>query len=212
MFPALQAEVMERFTAVEQHFRKFPKLPPDSAQTEKGLVFVQIYGIYEYTTRTAMRLTINEIKSAGHTLQTLRPSLLALFLNAEMESLRQVGEDKQWDRRINLFERSVSSELLPMVEVAPHDGTHFKHTHLQMIFRTFGIEQDVTERKRDLYQIDEIVSNRHKVAHGEETPSDIGRRYSRSEVLRQIKFMKNFCFRLIFVMSEHCSKPDRHCR
>jgi hypothetical protein len=212
MFQSLQLEVMDRFTAVEQHFRKSPKQPSDVGQTAKGLVFVQIYGIYEYTTRTATRLAIAEMVSQGKEIKNLKPSLLAVFLDAEINSLRAVGEDKQWDRRIALFEKALSAARLPLVNAIPHDGSHFKYSQLQMLFRTLGIRNTITIRKRHKYQLDEIVVNRNRIAHGEETALEVGRNYSRKDIRHRIKITQALCLRVIFLISQHCSNPRLYCK
>jgi hypothetical protein len=82
----------------------------------------------------------------------------------------------------------------------------------QLIFRILGIKKPATIRKRHLYRIDELVSNRNKIAHGEETADEIGRRYSRNEILQHIQLMQKICLRLIFLVSEHCDAPERYCR
>jgi hypothetical protein len=212
MFQALQLEVMDRFTAVEQHFRKSPKRPPDVGQTAKGLVFVQVYGIYEYTARQVTHLAITEIASLGHTFSDLRPSLLALFLDAELSAVRDCGDAKVWEKRIALLEKALSSDQITAVNTMPHDGANFKHSQIQLFLKTLGVRRKMTLRIRHLFRIDELVSNRHRIAHGGETAMEVGRRYSRQDILYHIRLMQKICLRLIFIVSEHCSIPKRHCR
>lgn len=209
MFLALQTEVMDRFTAVEQHFKKAPR-KSDLGQTSKGLVFVQIYAVYEYTARAATKLAIGQIAAKSHVFAALSPSLLALFLDAELQSLRDVSEAKVWEARIRLFEKGLSDATITAVETIPFDGTHYRHSHLKIIFRTLGIKKAITMRKRHLFSIDEIVLNRNRIAHGEETPMEVGRRYTRQEVLHRIRLMQRICLRLIFLMSDHCADSNRH--
>ena len=202
---------MDRFTAVEQHFRKSPARS-DVGQTAKGLVFVQVYGIYEYTARSMMRLAIAEIAACGHSFSDLRPSLLALFLDPELSAVRDAGEAKVWAKRLRLIERLLSDDPITAVDATPHDGANFKHSQIEMILRVLGVRRAMTLRKRHLFKIDELVSNRHRIAHGEETALEVGRRYSRQDILNHMRLMQKICLRLIFIVSEHCSDPVRHCR
>jgi hypothetical protein len=211
MFPALQLEVMDRFTAVEQHFRKSPSRS-DVGQTAKGLVFVQVYGIYEYTAKSMTRLAIAEIAARGHTFADLRPSLLALFLNVELTAVRTAGEARLWEKRLHLFERIFSNDSITAVDAIPHDGANFKHSQIEMILKVLGVRRKMTLRVRHLFSIDELVSNRNRIAHGEETALEVGRRYTRQEVLNHMRLIQKICLRLIFIVSEHCSMPDLHCR
>jgi hypothetical protein len=212
MFQALQLEVMDRFTAVEQHFRKSPSRPSDVGQTAKGLVFVQVYGIYEYTAKSMTRLAIAQVAACGHTFADLRPSLLALFLDAELSAVRDAGEGKLWEKRLRLLERVFSADPVTAVNAIPHDGANFKHSQIEMILKILGVNRKMTIRERHLFRIDELVSNRNRIAHGEETALEVGRRYSRQDIRYHIKLMQKICLRLIFIVSEHCSDPTRHCR
>jgi hypothetical protein len=211
MFPDLQLEILDRFTAVEQFLRKSPK-HGDLSQTAKGLVFVQIYAIYEYTAKNITRLAITEIASQKHNYANLRASLLAIFLDPQLRALRDCGEAKAWEKRLELFDRAVAEYPIATVFTMPHDGSYFKHTQAALILRTLGIKRKLTVRRQHPYRIDEVVDHRNSVAHGEETARDIGRRYSRKEIWDRIELMKRFCLRLISLSSEHCSNPSLHCR
>lgn len=211
MFQTLQAEINDRFTAVERHFRLSPRKPADLAQTSRGLVFVEIYAIYEYTLRTSTRHSIAEIAACGHSFVNLKPSLQALFLDAELKSLREVSEKKVWEKRIALFEKAISTDGITPVDVMPHDGNYYRHTQLQMTFDVLGINKAITTRKRYKYSIDEVVNNRNRIAHGEETPAEVGRRYSDADIRTRVQTMKRVCTRVVLLMSEHCSSPNLHC-
>ena len=211
MFPDLQLEILDRFTAVEQFLRNSPKRG-DLSQTAKGLVFVQIYAIYEYTAKNVTRIAITEIASHGHNYVDLRASLLAIFLDPQLRSLRDCGDAKTWEKRLELFDQALANNPVAAVAAMPHDGSYFKHTQANLILKTLGIKRTLTVRRHHPYRIDEVVNHRNSVAHGEETARDIGRRYSRKEIWSRITLMKRFCLRLIALSSQHCSNPSRHCR
>ena len=212
MFPNLRNEIEARFGAVERHLRMSPREPADIARTIRGLAFVQIYGAYEYTVRSVANAAVSELASCGHRLRDLRPSLLALFLDAEFKSLRAVGEDKLWDRRLQILELAFSKNPVTAVAAIPHDGTHFRHTHLQMLFRTLGINRALTLRRRHLYLIDEVVNNRNSIAHGEESPTDVGSRFSKQDMIHKTEVMRSVCLRIVTIIGEYCSSPAKHLR
>jgi len=214
MFHSLQLEVMERFTAVEKHFIDARKLRGDSHQTAKGLVFIQIYAIHEYTVHSVVRLAAQAIAAHSPTYADLSPSLLALFLDPELASLRDVPARKVWDSRLALLDRATSTDRIAPLTGAPLpvDGSHFRQSHIKLILKVLGIRRALTLRKRHLYKIDEVVNHRNSIAHGEETAASIGRRYSREEIRTAIKVMRLVCLRLIFLVDDHCQTPTRHCR
>ena len=147
MFQALRLEVMDRFTAVERHFQQSRRLRGDPSVTAKGLVFIQIYAIHEYAARNVARIAANAIAAHALPYARLQSSLLALFLDPELSSLRDCGSDKIWDRRIGLFDRAVSQDPISLSAVPlPMDGTHFRHTHLELILKVFGVSRKLTLR------------------------------------------------------------------
>jgi HEPN superfamily protein len=213
MFPDLQLEVMERFFVVEQCFRNAPKATrkrPELSQNAKGLVFVELYAIYEYTVREATRTAIQDISAHSHVYRKLKFPLLAVFLDPQLKSLRDCGEKDAWQRRFDLLERLSSNEVIAPVDVMPHDGSHFRHGQVELILQLLCVKRKFTRRRRHLFKIDEVVNNRNVIAHGQETAVDVGRRYSRSDISNHIRFVKSLCFRIIALLSEHCSDPQKH--
>jgi len=214
MFPNLQLEILDRFTAIEQYFRNSPRdygAASSIAQTTRGLVFVQIYAIYEYTVKEGTRLAISEIAAHGHRYATLRIPLKALFLDPQLRALQDSGERGVWERRLSLFEKAAAKDQIIPVDAMPHDGSHFRHTQVEMILAVLGVRKKLTNRRRYLAQIDEVVVNRNAISHGNETAAEIGRRYTRNDTFRRIRLMRAMCIRFLAIVSEHCSLPDRHC-
>jgi hypothetical protein len=96
--------------------------------------------------------------------------------------------------------------------VLPIDGSHFRHTQLQLIFRGLGIQRLPVRRRRHLFRIDEVVDNRNFIAHGEERPEDVGRRYTRQEISTIIRQMKSVCLLIPSVITAHCDDAENLCR
>jgi hypothetical protein len=204
---------MDRFTAVRQHFRQTRRFRGDPSQVAKGLAFVQLYAIYEYTVNNVVRVAASEIAAHSHPISSLRPSLMALFLDPEFSSVRDCSPARLWEQRIALCERVISDKPAAQYQSPiPMDGTHYRHTHVKLILKVFGIARRPTRRRRHLFRIDEVVQNRNSIAHGEETASEIGRRYSRQDIFTVTRQMESACLRLIMLFEEHCSLPERHRR
>jgi hypothetical protein len=215
MFPNLQLEILDRFTAVNQYFRKSPRdfgAASQLAQTARGLAFVQLYAIYEYTVKSATHLAISEIAAHGHAYADLRVPLQTLFLDPQLRALQDSGEKGIWERRLSLFERAAARNQIVSVDTMPHDGSHFRHTQIELILTVLGVKKKLTGRPRYLAQLDEVVVNRNAISHGAETAAEIGRRYTRNEIFGRIRFMQAICIRFLTIVSEHCSLPERHCR
>jgi len=210
MFPALQAEIAQRFQQIDAYYRSAPKKPADVAQTFRGLIFVQAYAAYEYTVRTAIHQAIVEIAAKGHSFRDLKPSLLALFLDNELKSVKTCGDKRIWETRIALMAKTFSADPITAVDVVPHDGNYYRHTQLQMTFDVLGVKRAITTRRRYRYTIDEVVDNRNEIAHGESTAAEVGRRYSYPDMRLRIATMRKVCSRVVDLLSEHSSNPNRH--
>lgn len=217
MFPSLQLEVMDRFTAVEEHFRvslpRSVRFKGTPSQTTKGLVFVQIYAIHEYTVLKVVQYAVDAIAAHSHSYSSLRPSLLALFLDPQLAALRDCASKHIWERRLDLLDLAVSDKQASLAQ-SPNlgEGSHFRHAHVELILKVLGVSRTLTLRKRHLFDIDQVVDNRNAISHGGETAAEVGRRYSRQDILRSIRIMQSVCLRLILIVSEYCNDPARHRR
>ena len=214
MFPALRSEVDERYEVILQFFNATQKLLPNEAVVAKGLVFVQIYAVYEDTIKRVVSEAIEAVKVHRPRLVDMQPSLLALYLDPEFQSLRDVSRSDEWDRRIQLMERAFSRRVADLASEtrAPSDGSHYRTTHLNLIFRVFGIKRLPVPRRRHMQRITEVVDHRNAIAHGNETPEDIGRRYTPAEIRTAIRQMRGVCRLWVRVFHKYCEDKQKHLR
>ncbi|MDR3562930.1 MAG: MAE_28990/MAE_18760 family HEPN-like nuclease [Negativicutes bacterium] len=208
MFLSLRSEVDARFQEVRSFFKATRNFHGDLGSAAKGLAFVHIYSVYEYTVRTLIEAVIDSINACNHDMVDLTPSLLAFYLDPEITSLKDSSQAKKWTAREKIFERVFFSKAkLSTSTRPPSDGTHYRHTQLITILNVFGISRPPVRRKRHLYRIDEVVDNRNKIAHGQESASEIGRRYSRDDIIHIITQIKSVCNTLIYLLETFCSDP-----
>ncbi len=214
MFQQLASEVNARFAAAETFFSLTRGFAGDNAATAKGLAFVQVYAVYEFTVCSVVRTAIDSIKAHNHRMQDLIPPLMALALDAELNSLRDVGDRRVWQNRLALFEKAFSKDRfdIPSNTGPPHDGSHFKYSQLQIIFRVFGIKRLPVRRRAHIGRINEVVGHRNQIAHGAETAQDIGRRYTLAEISHIASQMRSVCLLLIDVFESYCADRTLHRR
>lgn len=214
MFPALLSEVEARFDGIHAFFEGTKKLEASEAVVAKGLVFVQIYAVYEYTINRTVSEAIESIKGHRPRMVDMLPSLLALFLDPEFRSLRDVSRGNEWDRRLRLLERAFSRKKADLSSNTslPTDGSHYRGSHLELIFRVFGIKRIPAPRRRHMQRISEVVDHRNAIAHGREAPEDVGRRYTHSEIRKAIHQMRGICLLWIRVFDRYCADRERHLR
>ena len=214
MFPALRRDVKERFTDIEQFLDSTTALQERHVTIAKGLMFVQIYAVYEYAVNRVVSGAIELITTHNHEMRDVLPSLLTLFLDPELRSLHDAPRKKEWQKRVELFERACSRQLVDLSSdtMLPNDGSHYRYSHLVLIFEIFGIKRMPVPRRQHEQRIAEVVNHRNAIAHGRETPQDIGRRYTRLELKKAIQQMRGICMLWIRVFEAYCAEPDRHRR
>ena len=212
MFRPLRSEVESRFASIESYFSATKTFKGDPAATAKGLMFVQVYAAYEYTVKEVVRTTIESINRHRHRMRDISPPLLALYLDPELSSLRDCGRRHVWSARRAIFERAFSADFvaLPIDTGPPTDGSHYRASHLVMILSVFNIRRRPARKMQHLTRINEVVSHRNGIAHGTDTAENVGRRYTRAEILHMERQMKSVCTHLVSIFDGFCANPSRH--
>jgi hypothetical protein len=208
MFGQLRIEVIDRIFQVRQFASEACDLNcnPQSAIASKGLVFVRLYAIYEFTVTGIVTAALTEVQTHGLQIRDLRLSLLGIILDPELLSITTVGSGHKWPRRCELFERTDSSDSIPIPPIAfPGDGSHFRRPQLETIWTLFGLTSPTVPHRRHLGFIDEMVEHRNSIAHGRETPENVGGRFSGVDIADRIDWTQDLCLHLIAEMQTHCS-------
>jgi hypothetical protein len=213
MFSVIRIEVESRFAKARAFFSSTDTFDGENAAMAKGVMFVQVYAIYEYTVKSVTRTAIDAVNAHKHQIRDISPALLAIVLDAELNSLRKCSEKTVWEKRLHLFQRAFSSDQIVLNgSVIPHDGSHFRYTQLEMIFKVFGINRLAVRRKAHIGRIMEVVDHRNLIAHGTEPAESIGRRYTRQEIFAVISQMRSVCLLLISVFDSYCADVKKHRR
>jgi len=213
MFSDVSDEIDDRFRLLRHSFALSPRSPREPSALVKGLVFVQLYAIYEYTVRSCCGEVILAVNSANCSLDRLRPSLLTIYLNPEFDSLRGCGQKEIWNKRLQLIERVMSQNTaFAARSLLPNVGKHHRSADLQFLFTILGISRLPVRRRRHLFRIDEIVDRRNDIAHGLVTADKIGRDFTRADIHHRINQMESVCRCLIASMERHCSSPTNFVR
>jgi hypothetical protein len=209
MFTTVLSEIGDRTLSLEIYFKStcrpgFSKI----ALLAKGLAFVQMYAIYEYSIVTSVREALLEIKGAGLPIGQLRLELVAFVLNDDWKAIRDCGVTKTWKRRLGLLSRvNCGNPVDAPDDTFPTDGSHFREQQLETIWSLFGINSSIVPHGRYLPLISELVANRNAIAHGREKAEDIGRRYSPAEILKKIEMCRDLCVHVATTLETHCRTP-----
>lgn len=152
--------------------------------TCKGLTFIQLYGVYEYSITTSVQAALSSIKNRGLCVENVCIELLSLVFDPLWISAAQVGRAKLWDKRIELLKQLDPKTSLGNIQdsIFPSDGTHFRAPQLQTIWKLFALTEPIVPEQKHLGRIIELVENRNAIAHGRRTAEDVGKRYSKKDL------------------------------
>jgi hypothetical protein len=216
MWPTLVAEIASRYAAAHTYFAAIagpqggPAVlpPPPHEVTAKGLIFVQMYAIYEHSVKNIVRLALAEMRGRAMPLNTIRLELMGLVLTPELQSVRDCGAETAWRSRVDLFKRIGAPDAIDVADdVFPSDGSHYRRRQLDTIWELFGLAVPVVHTPRALGLITELVEHRNAIAHGRATAEDVGRRFSRDDCYLRLDLTRDLCTYLATTMETHCSHP-----
>lgn len=221
MFTALKAEVTNRILQIEVFFNAIHRTPPDGgipaaesgSMMARGLTFVALYGVWEYTVRTSVEAAILELAKHAKPIRDIRFELLAFILHPECEAAGRCGRDSMWEKRIALFCKTGSvdpfkNDNLPF----PNDGSHYRKEQLQTIWRLFGITDDIVPDIRLLGRIEEMIVHRNDIGHGDRTGVEVGCRYSADDMRKIINAVQLLCLHVVTTLELHCSLSSNFSR
>ena len=208
MFAATHAEAGSRILDVRQFaamVRSLENANAPEAPLCKGLIFVQLYAVYEYSIHAAVRSMLNSIQRDSLAPSDLHVSSLTLVLDAAFNSIADSGRTRTWPKRLDLMARLNDTEVMPVVNDAafPTDGSHYRAGQLETIWAIFGLTAPIVPEPRLIGRIGELVDHRNAIAHGRERPEHIGRRYSVADIEARIDDVEKIITHLVSVLETH---------
>ena len=210
MFRAARAEIAERVLEGSQFLRILSRLGPAEAReaaTCRGLLFVHLYGIYEYAVRASVQGALDFIQNESLSCADIRRSALALVLHQEWTSTCESGPSRRWSGRNQLIDKMLSKSPLGALDntLFPTDGSHFRCRQLWTIWGVFGITLPIVPQPQLQGRIDELVENRNAIAHGRRTAHDVGRAHSDADMVARVRDTDEISSYVIDTMDSHCT-------
>ncbi|MBD2872396.1 MAE_28990/MAE_18760 family HEPN-like nuclease [Paenibacillus arenilitoris] len=212
MFQHVQRESAARLVQVREYLNHIKSygtehtltIEPSYVLAQRGLFFVYLYGVVEYTVKNTVSTCINEINNQSYKYIDLKPLLFSLILDGDFNALFQIGSDKKWEKRWKILS-SISSEEIVNISnnLMPTDGKNIRYAQLQSIWKSFCIEKPILPRVDSGGILNEIVEKRNKIAHGEETPEEVGRRFSFDDLERRFEVISELCSYIIAVFEDY---------
>lgn len=211
MYTVVKTRSAQRITEVREYLDFLVPLIPDAPtatprhlNTAKGLIFVQLYGVVEFTICATVAQAIDAINGEMIPIQDLQPFMWGLALNAELDSLNQANRNK-WDKRVKLFDTVVRNEKVDIRnDIMPTNGKNYTSSQLESIWKTFCISAPIFDDLTFRGRLQEIVGNRINIAHGNSSAAEVGSRVTAADLRGRIDDVSQFCSYFISVFEDYC--------
>lgn len=177
--------------------------PIPSINAMKGLFYVHLYGAYEYTIKATVVRCISIINQKKPKISDCKPLFMSLAVSDELDSLSDVGNSKKWKKRWELFSVIESNVVEISEELMPTDGKNYRYAQLDSIWKSFCIADNVLPRGAIGGRIIEMVEARNKIAHGNESPIEVGRRKTIDDLMDVYNDINEFCTYMIQVFEDY---------
>lgn len=158
---------------------------PSIEREARGMAIVLIYAAYENLLKTLCRSILETTKALRVGNRRLKPGL-QLFASFQALQAISAGDSKRiWrdtgSQVVRTFSQTRDCTINP--GLFPVDGTHMRRTQIVTFCKIFDLG-DPGPILRDVWaRVDTIVSERNAIAHGGQTPDEIGRNYTYAEIL-----------------------------
>lgn len=162
-----------------------------------GTSYVLLEAVLENTTKVTLRSLIQEINAAKVPHQFLRLSLFTLVGDPIFESLASPKRLAHYDKRIDFTEVLFDSDCCVLSDdILPLDGRTIRKTHLDIIWRTFGLPGKSLAEPRHQFTLETVADFRNDVAHGEAELDDVTGRQTVLDTLRFVNEMESVILHL----------------
>ena len=149
----------------------------------RGLFFVHLYGALEYSITLSVQVLLQEMTKVAVPFNGFEHLLHVIALDAQFRSLADPGLKLKWQKRRELLNKQVSSEMCSLNDTVFQDQLQniWYHT-LHTIFDFLCVPSDAVPEVRMRGYLDEIVENRNAIAHGRQSAQEVGRRTTSTDL------------------------------
>jgi hypothetical protein len=183
-----------------------PDAPPRYLNTAKGLIFVQLYGVIEFTVSSAIAKCISFINSESVRISDVKPIIMGMALSPELDALIQVSS-KKWEKRYDVFYKVEQDIMVSILnDIMPTDGSNIHYAQLESIWKTFCLTDPIFHDNSFRGRLTDIVSNRVNITHGNSSAADIGARLTIQELKDRLNEVSAFCTHFISVLEDYIIK------
>lgn len=155
----------------------------------RGLAIVLLFAAYENLLKSLTRALLEAAVRLRVSNRRLQPGFRAFALANSAKSIRDLSHKKVYSHGLpRLVHDADPGGRVCTIDPNsfPDDGSFMKQSQISLWCILFGVADPHTILRRSWTSIDAVVIQRNEVAHGRETPEDVGRRYTEQEIRQLI--------------------------
>lgn len=137
-------------------------------------------------------------------MSTVNLFFLSIALNNNLDSFYSAGNPTKWQKRWDFFENFRDTTIVNIRdEIMPTDGQNFRYRQLESIWKTFCIQDPILPHGSTGGRIQEMVDLRNSIAHGNESPVEIGKRFTADDLQIRFDVIDEYCNYVIITFENY---------
>ncbi len=184
--------------------------PPDVSREARGLAIVLLYGAYENLLRALARGLLDTARQMGAGNRHLKPGFQVSAVFKALQSAKDTPGARvrpmQGLEIVSTLQDSRSCTISS--DWFPDDGSHMRRPQVVSFCTVFGLGEPEPVLREAWDRLDSIVDERNAVAHGRRTPDEIGRGYTRQELLSLVDLWEARWMDFIRRVERSSSRPQ----
>lgn len=154
------------------------------AKVSRGLAIVLIYASYEQLLVSLVRAILEVAAGLGVGNRRLRPGFQVFAAFPKLQATNAVTPAAIWSGRgldvVSVINARNTCTIV--ASVFPDNGSHMKREQVRVLCDLFELGDPAPVLREIWTRLNTIVDERNAVAHGRQTPDEVGRNYSLAEL------------------------------
>ncbi|ESS56562.1 MAE_28990/MAE_18760 family HEPN-like nuclease [Kosakonia cowanii] len=211
-FENAQIEIRERFSEANSLLVYLRENGPEPLQPTsnnmkslKGLWLVSIYSAVERSVNTTIEAALEVISSHENRSVDCIPALLSIIYFNGIKSINECGKNKILDKSSSLFNDVFSEAVMKVTENPLAENLQNVDANtISWVLGLFGAP-NLSVSSASTGRVNALRERRNAVAHGRESASEVGERYTLEELNNIYQASDEVVTAFFLILSDHCS-------
>ncbi|WP_148360246.1 HEPN domain-containing protein [Acidisphaera rubrifaciens] len=150
----------------------------------RGLAILLLFASYENLLKSLCRGLLERAARLRVGNQRYKIGIRQFAVHKMFQSIvESPNKNTIWITRSDILACASSKSLCTIdANIFPSDGSFMKRSQVRLIFKIFDLGDPASILKEVWERLDTIVTQRNDIAHGNQTPDEVGRNYTSAEI------------------------------